>query len=146
MIIVYKKKAIPSDFDLIDINNLFFNKYTVELLDDKARTIISSIDKSELIDKYSIGSRFDGTRLNIDKLSTGCKTTLNILYNPDKVFNISECGENALDIIYSLKRGNVYCDYPMISFNMVEVGAMDPEGYHIFKDYEELKEWWKNEN
>ena len=146
MIIVYKKKAIPSDLELIEINDLFFNKYTVELLDDKARAIISSIDKSEFIDKYSIGSRFDGTRLNIDKLSTGCKTTLNILYNPDKVFNISECGENALDIIYSLERGNVYCDYPMISFNMVEVGAMDSEGYHIFKDYEELKEWWKNEN
>ena len=146
MIIVYKKKAIPSDLELIEINDLFFNKYTVELLDDKARAIISSIDKSEFIDKYSIGSRFDGTRLNIDKLSTGCKTTLNILYNPDKVFNISECGENALDIIYSLERGNVYCDYPMISFNMVEVGAMDHEGYHIFKDYEELKEWWKNEN
>ena len=33
------------------------------------------------------------------------KTTLNILYNPDKVFNISECGENALDIIYSLENG-----------------------------------------
>ncbi len=146
MIIVYKKKAIPSDLELIEINDLFFNKYTVELLDDKARAIISSIDKSEFIDKYSIGSRFDGTRLNIDKLSTGCKTTLNILYNPDKVFNISECGENALDIIYSLEKGNVYCDYPMISFNMVEVGAMDSEGYHIFKDYEELKEWWKNEN
>ena len=93
-----------------------------------------------------IESRFDSTKLNIDKLSTGCKTALNIMYNPNKVFDISECGENALEVIYALEQGNVYCEYPMIAFNMTEVKAVDADGAHLFTDYEGLKEWWKDED
>ena len=100
MIKIYKKKAIPESLELIKINDQYFNKYTVELLDGRAADIIEKIDSSRIIDKFFIESRFDGTKLNIDKLSTGCKTALNILYNPDKIFDISECGENALEIIY----------------------------------------------
>lgn len=146
MIKVFKKKAFPKNVELIKINDVFFNKYTSEKLDENAKDIILRIDKSVLIDKYTIGSRFDGTKINIDKLSTGCKTTLNILYNPDKVFDISECGENALEEIYSLSEGNVYCDYPMIAFDMYKVEAIDTKGSRVIDDYEELKEWWKNED
>lgn len=146
MIKIYKKKAIPESLELIKINDQYFNKYTVELLDGRAADIIEKIDSSRMIDKFFIESRFDGTKLNIDKLSTGCKTALNILYNPDKIFDISECGENALEMIYAFEQGNVYCEYPMIAFNMTEVKAVDADGDHLFTDYEELKEWWKNEN
>ncbi len=146
MIKVFKKKAFPKNVELIKINDVFFNKYTSEKIDEKAKDIILRIDKSVLIDKYTISSRFDGTKINIDKLSTGCKTTLNILYNPDKVFDISECGENALEEIYSLSEGNVYCDYPMIAFDMDKVEAIDTKGSRVIDDYEELKEWWKNED
>ena len=146
MIKIYKKKAIPESLELIKINDQYFNKYTVELLDGRAADIIEKIDSSRMIDKFFIESRFDGTKLNIDKLSTGCKTALNILYNPDKIFDISECGENALEIIYAFEQGNVYCEYPMIAFNMTEVKAVDADGDHLITDYEELKEWWKNEN
>ena len=68
------------------------------------------------------------------------------MYNQDKVFDIRECGENALDIIYSLKEGNVCCDYPLISFYMTEVNVFDREGVRKISDYEELKEWWGNED
>lgn len=146
MIKVFKKKALPKNVELIKINDVYFNKYTSEKLDEKAKDIIFRIDKSILIDKYTIGSRFDGTKINIDKLSTGCKTTLNILYNPDKIFDISECGENALEEIYSLSEGNVYCEYPMIAFDMDKAEAIDTKGSRIIDDYEELKEWWKNED
>ena len=146
MIKIYKKKAIPESLELIKINDQFFNKYTVEHLDERAADIIWGIDRSKMIDKYFIESRFDGTKLNIDKLSTGCKTALNIMYNPDKIFDILECGENALEMIYALEQGNVYCDYPMIAFNMTEVRAIDVNGEHLFADYQELKEWWKNED
>ena len=67
----------------------------------------------------------DGTTLNIDKLSTGCKTALNIMYNPDKIFDIRECGDNALDVIYALPDGNVVCDYPLISFDMSRVNVFE---------------------
>ena len=146
MITVYKRKAIPRTADIITINDVYFNKYTSEMLDEKAEEIIWEIDHSKMTDRYTISSRFDGTRLNIDKLSTGCKTALNILYNPDKIFDVSECGENALEIIYSLKSGKICCDYPMIAFDMQEAEGIDSSGSHVFKDYEDLREWWKNED
>ena len=146
MITVFKKKAIPKNEELIKINDVYFNKYTSAKLDQRAEEIIYRIDSSKMIDQYTISSRFDGTRLNIDKLSTGCKTVLNIMYNPDKIFDVSECGENALEVIYSLETGKISCDYPMIAFNMQEVEAVDSSGSHIISDYEALKEWWKDED
>ncbi len=146
MIKIYKKKAIPESLELIKINDQYFNKYTVEMLDERASNVIWNIDRSKMLDKYFIASRFDGTKLNIDKLSTGCKTTLNIMYNPDKIFDISECGENALEMIYVLERGNVFCEYPMIAFNMTEAKAVDTDGEHLYTDYEGLKKWWKDED
>lgn len=146
MITVFKKKAIPKNKELIKINDLYFNKYTSAKLDKRAEEIIDRIDSSKMIDQYAISSRFDGTRLNIDKLSTGCKTVLNVMYNPDKIFDVSECGENALEAIYSQEAGNITCDYPMIAFNMQEVEAVDSSGSHIISDYEALKEWWKDED
>ena len=84
--------------------------------------------------------------MNIDKLSTGCKTALNILYNPDKVFDIRECGDNALDVIYALPNGNVYCDYPLISFDMGKVTVRDKKGSRVIDSYDALKEWWTSED
>ena len=126
MITIYKKKAIKN-MELVALNDVYFNKYTSDMLDEKAADIIKKM-------------------LNIDKLSTGCKTVLNIMYNPDKVFDICECGDNALDVIYSLPEGNVYCDYPFISFDMEKVNVCDKSGVHEVTSYEELKEWWTNED
>ena len=146
MITVYKKNAIPKSMELETLNDVFFNKNTVELLDSRAETIIKQIDSSEMSGKYTIKSRFNGTLLNIDKLSTGCKTVLNILYNPQRIFDIRECGENALDIIYTLPEGNIFCDYPLISFAMQGVEVYDRSGKRVIRSYDELKEWWTGEN
>ncbi len=146
MITIYKKSAIPEMEDVIRFNDLYFNKYTSDLLDGRAKDIIKRIDQSEMLEKYAIMSRFDGTRLNIDRLSTGCKTVLNIMYNSEKIFDICECGENALEVIYSLDTGKVYCDYPMIAFNMEKAQGIDNDGIHEFDDYEDLRTWWKNED
>ena len=146
MITVYKKKTLPKSLELIKLNDIYFNKFTVSLLDDRAAEIIKKIDHSKMLSQFTISSRFDGTALNIDRLSTGCKTTLNILYNPDKVFDIRECGDNALDAIYALPQGNVYCDYPLISFGMDKVSVPDKNGTHEIDSSEELKVWWEDEN
>lgn len=146
MITVYKKNAIPKSMEYVSLNDVFFNKYTVDLLDKAAEPIIEEIDHSGITGKYTISSRFDHSQLNIDKLSTGCKTILNIMYNPDKVFDIRECGDNALDIIYALPQGNVFCAYPFISFRMTAVTACDKKGKRDIGSYEELKEWWTNED
>ncbi len=146
MISVYKKGTVPKTKELILLNDIYFNQHTVSLLDEKAAEIISTIDRSEWLSQYTIRSRFDGMTLNIDKLSTGCKTVLNILYNPEKIFDIRECGDNALDVIYALPEGNVYCDYPLVSFDMTQVRACGKKEVREIDSYEELKEWWQDED
>ena len=60
------------------------------------------------------------------------------------VFSIKECGDNAIDVIYDLQEGRIYSEYPVISFDMSSVRAVDDNGEHIFESYEELKEWWED--
>lgn len=146
MITVYKRKNVPKNTQLVDLNDIFFNKYTADQLDGRAREIIAKIDHSEMVNKFTVKSRFDGLALNIDKISTGCKTVLNIMYHPDIIFDIRECGENALDVIYALDSGNVYCEYPLISFDMEAVYVYEKTGKRAVDSYDVLKEWWSNEN
>ena len=146
MINLYKKDAIPKSMKLIRLNDVFFNKVTSPFLDDRAIKIIQDIDKSKLVSKYTIESRFDGTILSTDKLSTSCKTALNVLYNSDKVFDICECGDTALDIIYSFDKGNITCDYPLVSFNVKQVKVIDNKGTKVLTDYSDITDWWKYEN
>lgn len=146
MITIFKnKKDIPSDMEYIELNDVFFNQNTVSKLDDRANAIVETIDNSKLIGKYKMESKFNGVTLDIDCLSTGCKTVLNVLYSPDKVFCMKECGDNALDVLYGLDAGAVYSDYALISLDMDAVKVIDDNGTRIIRDYEELKEWWNNE-
>lgn len=146
MITIYKNKNdIPQNMEYIEINDIFFNQNVSSKLDKRAEEIIKKIDNAELLGKYKIKSKFNDVALDIDCLSTGCKTVLNVLYCPDKVFNLKECGSNALKILYHLKQGAVYSDYPIIPFDIDSVNAISISGTKIINDYEELKEWWTNE-
>lgn len=146
VIIIYKdKKDIPKNIEYVELNDVFFNQNTVLRLDDKANKIVEQIDDSKLNGKYKIQSKFNGVTLDVDCLSTGCKTVLNVLYQPDKVFCLKECGENALEVLYGLENGAVYSDYAVIPFDMNGVTVSDEEGTAVITDYEELKEWWNNE-
>lgn len=131
--------------EYVEINDVYFNQKTSPMIDDRAVKIIESIDHSKLIGKYKISSRFDDVILDIDRLSTGCKTVLNVTYNPDKVFCLKECGNNALEVLYGLTAGNVYSDYAMIPFGMNSVNVQTSFGKKQISDYEELKEWWSGE-
>lgn len=70
---------------------------------------------------------------------------LNLLYYPDKVFCLKECGNNALEVLYRLEEGNVYSDYALIPFDMDKVIVRTKNEKRKISDYEELKEWWGNE-
>lgn len=145
MITIFKnRKDIPHDKEYIELNDIFFNQNTAAKLDDRAKKYIQMIDGSELLSKYKIRSRFDDIILNTDRLSTGCKTVLNVLYFPDKVFCLKECGNNALEILYKFEQGYVYSNYAMIPFNMGRVTVQAKE-CKIIEDYEKLKEWWESE-
>ena len=104
MITIFKnKKDIPLNKEYIELNDIFFNQNTATKLDDRAEKYVQMIDGSELLSKYKIRSRFEDITLNTDQLSTGCKTVLNVLYFPDKVFCLKECGNNALEILYGFE-------------------------------------------
>lgn len=146
MITIYKdKKDIPADMEYIELNDVFFNQNTVSKLDDEASDIVKKIDNSKLIGKYKIESKFNNVTLDVDCLSTGCKTVLNVMYYPNKAFCLKECGDNALEVLYDLKDGAVYSDYAIMPFDVNEVKVSDKNGTRTISGYEELKEWWDNE-
>ena len=146
MITIFKNKLdIPNNMEYIELNDLFFNQNTTALIDKRAEKFIETIDGAKLIGKYKILSRFDDVAIDIDKLSVGCKTVLNVLYYPDKVFCLKECGNNALEILYNLEKGYVYSEYALIPFTMGSVMVQTRSMKKIISDYEELKEWWEDE-
>ena len=146
MITIFKKKEdIPQTMEYIELNDIFFNQNTVTVLDENAEKIIEEIDNSKMNGRYKIYSKFDGTIINIDKLSAGCKTVLNVFYYPEKVFCLKECGSNALSVLYKLQSGNVYSDYALIPMDITAVTVQTKADSKIIKDYEKLKEWWNNE-
>lgn len=143
MITIFKdKKDIPGDMEYVEWNDLFFNQNTVSFIDKQAEKIIEMIDGAKLISKYKIYSRFDKIAVDIDRLSTGCKTVLNVLYYPNKVFCLKECGNNALEALYRLETGHVFSEYALIPFTMDSVVAQTKLNKKIISNYEELKEWW----
>lgn len=146
MITIFKNKQdIPSQMEYIELNDVFFNQNTVTLIDERAEKIIEKIDGAKLISKYKISSKFNEVALDIDRLSAGCKTILNVVYYPDKVFCLKECGSNALEILYGLDKGYVYSEYALIPFEMEVVMVQDQTEKKMISDYEELKEWWEHE-
>ena len=54
MITVYKKKYLPKGMELIALNDIYFNKNTVLLLDNNAAEIIAAIDHSEKLSPFTI--------------------------------------------------------------------------------------------
>lgn len=83
--------------------------------------------------------------IDIDRLSAGCKIVLNVLYYPDKVFCLKECGNNVLEILYGLEKGYVYSEYALIPFDMGSVMIQTKTMKKEISDYEELKAWWEDE-
>ena len=108
VITIFKDKHdIAHNMEYVELNDLFFNQNTVSMVDERAEKIIETIDDAKLISKYKISSRFNDVALDIDRLSAGCKTVLNVLYYPDKVFCLKECGNDALEVLYGLEKGYV---------------------------------------
>lgn len=146
MITIFKSKQdIPFQMEYIEINDVFFNQNTVTRIDERAKKVIEKIDGARLISKYKISSKFNEVVLDIDKLYVGCKTVLNVLYYPDKVFCLKECGGNALELLYGMDKGQVYSEYALIPFDMEIVMVQDQTGKKTIRDYEELKEWWEHD-
>ena len=114
LIIYTNRKDIPSDVRYIHSNDTFFNSVSLK---NSATTekILKDIDKAQYNSPITfIGRDMQLGALNKNNLSTGCKTLLNIISNPDKCFNIIECGKNVFRLLPLITTGHILWQYPVL--------------------------------
>lgn len=138
-IYTYKKE----DNDWILKNDLFFNLYTSnQKLTDFDKKAIKDIDNAQVPDDYHIETKYGlGT---IRNLSSGCKTYLNIVKNPDKVVSVEECGGNVLEKIFCMNEIHIYMSRPERFFidESVQICFNDQDIVSGKAGYER---WWSKE-
>ncbi len=104
-------KQIESN--IVKLNDVWFQNHIKEIKYGKTeKAIVEYIDNVKYAKDGKFKSKFiKDTLIDSLELSTGCKTALNIFTFPEKVFNLAECGNNALQLIMHMKKGKAYIDY-----------------------------------
>ena len=107
-IITNRQELNEIDVKFVDYNDMFFQ--SLALRDDEmTKTILQNIDNAEYASEDMIIGRDKKIgALNKSCLSTGCKTLLNIIYNPNVCFDVAECGRNALEMLSVIKDGMIF--------------------------------------
>ena len=111
MIDIYTEKKDSRDW--IFQNDLYFNLHTCnEEMTQREINLIQQVDHAKLTPDKHIETVYGlGT---IRNLSSGCKTLLNIVKNPDKVVCVEECGPNVLKIIFAMDNIKIYMSRPSL--------------------------------
>lgn len=109
MIYLYTEKQESKDWILK--NDLYFNLYTGnQPFTEADKQAIFQIDGAKVTGDGRIETKYGiGTVRN---LSSGCKTYLNVIKNPNKVVSAKECGGNVLSMLFKLDGICLYMDYP----------------------------------
>lgn len=83
------------------------------------REIIERVEDIKFVPGHNdkIISKFSGTTISVTEISTGCKTLINIVLNPEKPVSILECGDNVLKEIFSLESGTLYADESRVFYD-----------------------------
>lgn len=141
MIYIYTERHESENWILQ--NDWYFNLYTGnEEFTEEEKAIIEKIDHAKITQNKYIETKYGlGT---IRNLSSGCKTFLNVVKNPDKVVSVDECGPNVLDELFSLDNIHVYMSRPErihIAENM-EICFNDAE---VVKGRQGFEKWWTKE-
>lgn len=119
-------------------NDTWFDKYHQDIeFDSSINKIIELIDGVKYIGNYRISSKYEkDIALSVRELSTGCKTAINIA-SFDKIFSVAECGDNALQVIFTFKRGSIHLPFfvlPREFQNEIEVYTADGEKCIIYNN------------
>jgi hypothetical protein len=78
------------------------------------------------------------------KLSTGCKTLLNIFHHPEILFNAVECGSNALTVLYTTDDIAFYMPASRTIYDISSKGVCF-NNKDIVYNLSEYGFWWENE-
>lgn len=98
MISVYTNLP-ENDKDYVKYNDVFFDANTIGMkFSQKSLDAMKNIDNAVMIEGRKIKTPFGYG--NLWNLSTGCKTVINILENPDLLFYTDECGTNAIEELF----------------------------------------------
>lgn len=141
LIYLYTNKDSKKEY--VFMNDQFFNLYTANKnFTEEVRNIIWDIDRANLTEDNHIETKY-GIGL-LRNLSSGCKSYLNVIFNPDKIVSVMECGANVLDMLFLLDNIRIYMSHPerfrinddvQICFNDGEIVT----GRHGYE------EWWSQE-
>lgn len=105
---IKKEDVNKTGLKLEERNDAFFNLHIgTTKISDTIKSLILNIDHTTYSSGSDIRTKY-GRLVDIRKISTGCKTAINIYSNPDKLFNCVEAGDNALRGILMFNRGNAY--------------------------------------
>ena len=141
MIYIYTEKQNTENWILM--NDWYFNLYTGnQPFTENEKKVIAQIDGAKVTEDMHIETEYGiGT---IRNLSSGCKTYLNIVKNPEKIVCADECGKNVLDLLFQLDEIKIYMGKPErffidenkeLCFNEKDV-VIGRKGY---------EEWWTKE-
>lgn len=104
------EKDIPDGVGIINNNDVYFESIKDLLnVDDTVLHMLDSIDQSVYRGGTNILTRY-GEILDMEYLSIGCKTAINIGNSNGKIVNCIEAGNNALQEILKLKNGKILLD------------------------------------
>ena len=114
---IYTNRArVPNNIPIIDNNESFFNHISLSKTETES-FILDYIDSAKYLDRSHVSGKFS-TCYPISELSTGCKTLLNILNTKDRCFNVVECGNNALECLFSITDGYILLEMPAIMYSL----------------------------
>ena len=135
-------KFITNPKDCILFSDDYFDlNLEASELTDLDKSIIYRIDRAKFDDKGDLYSPYG--LMNIYNLSTGTKTLLNIIHFPDRIFNVSGCGPNAIRVLFVLSKDNditVQSSYGVVipdSFTVLKIND------DTIKSEDDYYEWWE---
>lgn len=96
-------KHVKGEHKYVESNDAFFGVITSgEELTEYDYSVIEEIDHAKIIKVEGVKSKSFETPFGIigtNKLSTGCKTLINIEHHPENVYNLLECGWNCQKLL-----------------------------------------------
>lgn len=141
MIYLYTEKQDGENWILK--NDWYFNLYSGnQPFTEKEKKAVEEIDSAKVLDDLRIETEYGlGT---IRNLSSGCKTYLNIVRNPEKIVCADECGGNVLSMLFRLDEIRIFMNKPE-RFDIDENTRICFNGKEIAVGRKGYEDWWSAE-
>lgn len=141
MIYLYTNTEAEKEF--IILNDQFFNLNTSNKpIGERERNAIWEIDHAKVTEDNHIETKYGIGILR--NLSSGCKTYLNVVMNPEKIFSVAECGANVLSRLFLMDNIHLYMTYPE-RFDIPEEKQICFNNREIVTGRQGFEQWWSRE-